>query len=131
VLEQDEYAYLPFFDGLPLFMKAIPNAADAYTLWELFPDGTTRKVYEPVSALMGLQAISSDGEWAAFYGHYETRNTVLLLKLDWTRAYQLHDAYVLDWLPPIDRAWSPVGLLVIGSVLMLGGVIRRRGKRKS
>lgn len=60
-----------------------------------------------------------DGTFAALHPQSEEVQSLRLGK---------YPGVILTLLPPIDRAWSPIRLLVMGSVLMLGGVIRQRGK---
>ncbi|MBZ0318882.1 MAG: hypothetical protein K8L91_20875 [Anaerolineae bacterium] len=144
-LHPDGLAYSEL-DDLPVgfdFMGAFPNSQSIllesfdvetgqYSLYEFEIEKSRLKRLWTDDEWVSVEDWSPDGKWFVIHAsddhlialHIASR-TVLKIHLD------IPPTNILALLPPIDRAWSPVGLLVIGSVLMLGGVIRRGGRRKT
>lgn len=135
ILKNGEYRYVRSISNGTLFF--LQNASVDSALWQMnLQDGTTQKIFEPITREGEISEWSQDGKWVAILDydlntnsnayHYTIANSVG--RPTYRLNNQLKYATLFRWLPPIDRAWSPVGLLVMGSVLMLGGVMRRGGK---
>ncbi|MBZ0318883.1 MAG: hypothetical protein K8L91_20880 [Anaerolineae bacterium] len=108
------------------------SATDFFELWQLLPDGTTRKIYQPVTREAVFEGVSLDGRWVAIYDYEVNSNQPhnIILNTEDGKIYRREEwVNVISWLPPIDRAWSPAGLLIIGGGALVGS-IRAGGRRK-
>lgn len=138
ILKDGEYGLIRFqSNGELIFLR---NAPVDRALWQMnLRDGTRQKIYEPITREGEIWEWSKDNRWVAIRdydlntssnaSHFVIANSIG--RPAYRLNKQLKHTIVLDWLPPIDRDWSPIGLLIIGGGLTLGGLIRRRGKTKS
>lgn len=138
ILSDGEYRWVRYKPNGELYF--LRDAPTDMALWQMnLQDGTTEKIYEPITHDAGFWEWSKDGKWVAMLDydlntnsnayHYTIANS--LGRPAYRLNNQLKYATLFRWLPPIDRDWSPAGLLLMGSVLMLGGIMRRGGRRKT
>ncbi|MBZ0318677.1 MAG: DUF5050 domain-containing protein, partial [Anaerolineae bacterium] len=104
ILEEADYDGLVFAKGVVVFLRERPAASEWREWWRLFPDGQTLALNQILSQSAYIQSLSSDQEWAVITDYLPTFRQIVL-RLDGTYAYELPNATVVDWLPPIDRTW--------------------------
>lgn len=142
VLETGNFHTAGFSEnGNMTFLQAnyldLQGAQSPFELWFVrMRDGIPHRLSQHLTSSGGVWEWSWDGEWATIRDFDPLTNQpfFVIVDIQGARAYPLDVTTwltdMLTWLPPIDRAWSPIGLLVMGSVLMLGGIMRRGGRRK-